>query len=86
MERENNTKKEITMDELAAMVQNGFLGVEGKIEKVQTDIKEIKTGMEEIGANLNKKTDIVTHNDLKYRVEKLEEKVGVTLKKNLAAA
>jgi hypothetical protein len=79
---EENVKKEITMDELALMVQKGFLGVEEKVEKEITKAKdELKSDISEIKADLNKKVDIFVHKSLEYRVEKLEEKAGVAEKK-----
>ncbi len=68
------TKKEITIDELARIVQGGFLSVEGRLDKIETDIKEIKSDTEDIKADLNKKVDKIDHNTLTYRVEKLEKK------------
>ncbi len=72
-------KIETSADELASITQNHFL-------RLEADIKEVKSDTEEIKANLNKKVDVFTHNDLMYRVEKLEKRNGITLKKNLAIA
>lgn len=73
-EKNNENKKEITMDDLARIVQNGFLSVEGRLDRIETDVKEIKSDTGEIKAELNKKVDKIEHNTLKYRVEKLEKK------------
>jgi len=116
-EKNNQQKKEITLENLALMmtkgfeksnkqtdekietlavlVQDGFLsieerlggvegkldgvegrldGVEGRLDRIETNIKEIKSDTEDIKAEINKKVDKITHNDLKYRVEKLEKK------------
>jgi peptidoglycan hydrolase CwlO-like protein len=81
-------KKETTIDDLAFMVQRGFLGVEKrlgsvegklssvekKVGKLEVDIEEIKETVGNIEANLNKKVDKIDHNTLVYRVEKLERK------------
>ena len=67
MEGKNNQTEEMTLDKLAALVQNGFIELETKINEVKADTEEIKM-------DLNKKVDIFVHNDLKYRVEKLEKK------------
>jgi transcription antitermination factor NusG len=67
MEEKNNQQKEMTIDELARIVQGGFLDL-------KSDIKEIKEDTENIKADLNKKVDKVDHNTLIYRVEKLEKK------------
>ena len=89
---ENNSKKEMSIDDLAVMVQNGFLGVEQKIGRIETDVKEIKediveikSDLGEIKADLNKKVDIFTHKDLEYRVEKLEDKTGIAKMKTAIA-
>lgn len=85
---ENNTKKETTMDDLAGMVQNGFLGMDKRMDKLESDMESLKSDvsslksdmavvkdtMGNIEAELNKKVDKFEHNDLKYRVEKLEKK------------
>lgn len=72
-------KIEASTEEVAAMTQNHFL-------RLEADIKEVKADTEEIKIDLNKRVDKFTHNDLIYRVEKLEKKNGITLKKNLVAA
>ncbi|MFA5871122.1 MAG: hypothetical protein WC858_00195 [Parcubacteria group bacterium] len=75
MEEKNSEKKEeVTMDDLARIVQEGFLDMEGRFKKIETDVKGVKSDTEYIKAELNKKVDIFTHNDLKYRVEKVEKK------------
>ena len=83
----NNPKKEITLDDLALMVAKGFNDMDEKMNKefkeVKTDIKEIKQDIRKIKtdtgnvqADINKKVDRFTHNDLTYRVEKLEKKLA----------
>lgn len=74
MEGENNIKKEVTTDDLAIMIQKGFLSMDEKLGKIETNIKEIKEDTENIKADLNKKVDKVAYNTLTYRVEKLEKK------------
>ena len=92
----NPTKKrnsKITMDTLARMVQEGFLGIEKNInglksgqEEMKNELKNefrngLKTAKNELKADLNKKVDVFTHKELEYRVEKVEEKVGIGRKK-----
>lgn len=79
-------KIDSSTEQLATMTQKQFLELGQKIGSVETNIREIKADTEEIKATVNKKIDKFTHNDLVYRVEKLEEKNGITLKKNLAIA
>jgi hypothetical protein len=80
MENENS-KKEITLDDLAVMVQKGFIETGEKIESVRKELKEeMKETSSDIKAELNKKVDIFTHKELEFRVEKLEEKVGLAKK------
>lgn len=78
MSKLNQTKKEITLDDLALMVAKGFDEVNEKMDKnfkeVRFDIKEIKSDTEDIKADLNKKVDKIDHHTLEYRVEKLEKK------------
>jgi DNA anti-recombination protein RmuC len=88
MNENNATKKETTMDDLARIVQGGFLSVEERLDRIETDVStlktdvhilktdvaEIKTTLGNVEADLNKKVDKFTHNDLEYRVEKLEKK------------
>jgi tetrahydromethanopterin S-methyltransferase subunit G len=65
MEKED--KKEITMDDLARIVQNGFLKIDERFDNVDKRLDTIE-------AEINKKVDTITHNTLDYRVEKLEKK------------
>ena len=86
---ENNTiRKEMTIDDLVRIVQGDLLEIKTNLKEVQSgianletdvqvlkaDVAEIKTTVENIETNLNKKVDKFTHNDLEYRVEKLEKK------------
>jgi len=73
-EKNNQEEKEITMDDLAGIVQNGFLSMEEKFKKLDVYVKEIKANTENNKAEVNKKIDRVIHNELVYRVEKLEKK------------
>lgn len=66
-------KKEITIDDLAMMVQKGFNSTDVKFEELKTEIQELKLDIKEIKTNLNKKVDKIDHNTLTYRVEKLEK-------------
>src|SRR4030042_5042838 len=67
MGRKDKTKKETSIDDLARMVQDGFMELKGEIKEVKSDTENIK-------ANLNKKVNQFEHNELIYRVEKLEKK------------
>ena len=57
-------------ESLATSTQKEFLKsreyMDKRFDEIGGDIKEMK-------ADLNKKVDVFTHNDLKYRVEKTEE-------------
>jgi hypothetical protein len=81
VENDKQTKKEVTMDDLARIVQDGFLTMEERMADVETNVKEIKNDIGEvksdteyIKAEINKKADKFSHNELSYRVEKLEKK------------
>jgi uncharacterized protein YoxC len=74
-------KKEMTLDDLARIVQEGFLSIDGKLGTIEadvsvlkTDVAELKSDVRDIKADLNKKADKIDHNTLTYRVEKLEKK------------
>ena len=80
MEGKNNQKEEeITLEDLAAIVQNSLLELKSDLK---SDIKESKDALrkeitnatEDIKAEINKKVDKFEHNELVYRVEKLEKK------------
>ncbi len=91
--KEKKVKSKITLDKLATIIQGNLLSMEENINnKIDTKIDglkkeiisvkdELKADIKDIKANLNKKVDIFVHNDLKFRVEKLEEKVGAGRKK-----
>lgn len=77
----NETKKEITIDELAMMVAKGFNAMDEKFNAVDEKFNamdEKLNAMDEklttIQADMNKKVDRVDYNTLTYRVEKLEKK------------
>lgn len=70
----SNKQTDKKIESLARIVQNSFLSMEEIFEKLDVDIKEIKSDTGDIKAELNKKVDRIIHNELEYRVEKLEEK------------
>jgi hypothetical protein len=86
---EKETKKEMTIDDLALMVAKGFNDISERMEKGFQDVDrkfikvheemnksfgELKAELDNLKADDNKKVDRFTHNDLVYRVEKLEKK------------
>ena len=69
------------MEDLAAMVNKGFEGVDVSFAKLEKKLeKKIENAKNELKVEINKKVDIFAHNDLKFRVEKVEEKVGIAKK------
>ncbi len=83
MSKQDKIKKEVTLDDLAIMVQNGFTELRTEFKKdLKTEInkleekmtKEMRLNTEELKAELNKKVDRFEHKTLEYRVEKLEKK------------
>ncbi len=75
-------KSKITLEDLANMVQKSLLSTEENIKKeIKSTREELKADIKDVKADLNKKVDIFVHNDLKFRVEKLEEKACVGKKK-----
>jgi hypothetical protein len=102
MNKENQKEKELTLNDLAQMMesgfkrvdegfekaeksvdkkiewlatvtQNNFLGIEGRLDKIDGTLGNIE-------ANLNKKVDRFEHKDLEIRVEKVEEKLKLKQK------
>lgn len=85
---EKNVKKEITLDDLARIIQNDLMeiktdqkkmlssvtSIEAGQVRLETDVAEIKETMGNSEANLHKKVDKIEYNTLEYRVEKLEKK------------
>lgn len=74
-EKNNQKEKEITLEDLAAIVQNSLLELKSDIKESKDELRrEITNATEDIKAEINKKVDVVIHNELVYRVEKLEKK------------
>lgn len=87
-----NNKKELTLQDIAELIDQNKKALETKIDssveelaritnnnylKLEADIKEVKSSVEDIKADLNKKVDKIDYNTLVYRVDKLEEKAGI---------
>lgn len=77
----NEPQKEMTISDLARIIQNDLMEIKTNLNKVQssvasieTEVKNVKLDTEEIRAELHKKVDKIEHNTLIYRVEKLEKK------------
>ncbi len=84
-------KDKITIDDLARIVQNGFLKIDEQfnvlgadvaelktdVSELKTDVAELKRTVDTIEANLNKKVDKIEYNTLEYRVERLEKASAV---------
>lgn len=89
MNKEKRKKEDIAIDDLAVLIQKGFLELKSEISDIKNELKseisdtkkELKSDIGKldkrlgnIEANLNKKVDKVDHNTLSYRIEKLEKK------------
>jgi hypothetical protein len=73
---EKNDEKEITLEDLAAIVQNSLLELKSDIKKSEDALrKEIANATEDIKSEVNKKVDTFTQKELEIRVEKVEEKL-----------
>ena len=82
------TKKELGLDDIARIVQNGFLkiderfdgmnkrfdGVEERLDGVEERLASVEKKIDRIEGEIIKKVDTVKYNTTKYRVKKLEEK------------
>ncbi|MDO9230888.1 MAG: hypothetical protein Q7U36_00190 [bacterium] len=76
-------KKEITIEDLAGMVQKGFLEINGKFEKIDNRFDKIdkrfeklEKGQKEIIEKLDKKADKFEVRELGHRIETLELKAS----------
>ena len=67
MQKNSETKKEMTMDDLARIVQNGFLDLKSDIKSVKDDVAVLKTDVAVL------KTDVAV---LKVDVSELKTAVG----------
>ena len=67
-------KKQITIDDLAVMVQKGFLETGKKIDMLRSDIGGLKSDMTDVKSRLDRieKIFLVDH---KHRIERLEFEV-----------
>jgi hypothetical protein len=84
-EKNSQKKKEMTLDDLAAIVQNSLLELKSDIKKSEDALrKEITNATEDIKAEINKKVDTFAHKDLEIRVEKVEEKLQLKPKLKFA--
>ena len=73
--------KKITIDDLAVMVQNGFAGVDERLEKIDLDISEIKTditGIKQRLSALDNRLD--TFVDHEKRLTKVESTLRLRVK------
>jgi|GEM_PF-6392080 len=71
-------EKSITTDELAIMVQKGFVALDNKIDSLGTELRsDIKKLEENIEDSMERHIKVVHHDygALAYRVKKLEHKV-----------
>lgn len=93
--KEKKTKKGITLDDLALMVGKGFNEVGEKLTSLergqaalergqaslQKSVVALEKGQEDIKTDLSRRVHIFDHKELEFRVERLEEKVGITMRK-----
>jgi len=86
--KREKTKKEITLDDLALMVGKGFNEMRERferLEKGQAALEKgqaaLEKGQEDIKTDLSRRVHIFDHKELEFRVERLEEKTGITHRK-----
>ncbi len=84
---ENEKEKDMTLDDLARIVQNGFLkiderftgidtrldGIDVRLDNINEQLQHVEDTTTQIKTNLNKKVDKFEYNTLEYRVERLED-------------
>lgn len=68
--------KEITLNDLARMVNEGFNNVEKRFDRLEKEIKEIRAEIEDIKSTLSKVAFRHELKELEFRIEKLEEKLA----------
>ena len=87
---ENNgkKKKEVTLDDLALMVGKGFNEMGERFERLEkgqavleNGVANLEKSVEEIKTDLSRRVHVFDHKELEFRVEKLEEKVGISRRK-----
>jgi archaellum component FlaC len=76
-----NIKKEITLDHLALMVGKGFNEMGERLERLEKGQTALVKGHEDIRRDLTSRVHIFDHKELEFRVERVEEKVGLTRRK-----
>lgn len=84
MEHEK-TKKEITIDDLAVMVQNGFLSVEEKIGNLDGKVGRLESKVDNLESSVRKlETEVTTiKDDIKDIKTDMNKKVDVFTHKSL---
>lgn len=66
----NEKEKNMTLDDLARIVQNGFLKIDGQFNVLNTDVAELKTDVAELKTDVAElKTDVA---ELKHTVNTIE--------------
>lgn len=73
-------KKEVTLDDLAGMVSEGFSGVEERFNSVEDQLKDLDEGHSQIKLRLDNVAYRFELVELQKRVEHLEHKAGIRYK------
>lgn len=66
-------KKDVTIDDLAMMVQKGFTGIDKQFDEVKENIRVIKNDLTIIKGQVGNKIDQHDFDKLESRVEYLEK-------------
>jgi len=87
--KEKDVEKEIGLEDLAIMVTKGFDDMEKRIgerfDRLEKGQAALEKGHEEIKMDLGRRVSIFDHKELEFRVERLEEKVGISHRKHRIA-
>ncbi|MDO8424422.1 MAG: hypothetical protein Q7S70_00600 [bacterium] len=70
-------KKNITLDDLGAMVKRGFDSVDGKFNKVETQLDDLENGVEEIKLKLDRVAYRFEVEELDRRLKRIENRMGI---------
>jgi SMC interacting uncharacterized protein involved in chromosome segregation len=76
MTKTKNTPK-VTIDKLAVMINNGFVGMEKTMGEMKRDINELKQGQERIELRLTNVAYRFELQELQVRIDILEKKAGI---------
>lgn len=67
----------MTLDRLAEMVQEGFLDMGERFDRLESDVGQLKSDMVEVKGELPKFATTIEHSQLSRRVVAIEDHLGL---------